>query len=121
MTLQTITYRGRVVAVASARRMFLCERLALRPIEDPERTFVIYMAAYAGDVLRGELPGPYSDEHARRYARAALIPEELVEHNLPDLERTARALQIPTSELRHARAEHNPPHPTHRSTPGALT
>ena len=58
MNLQTITYRGRVVAAASARRMYLCERLALKPVEDSERTFVIYMSAYAGDVLRGELPGP---------------------------------------------------------------
>jgi hypothetical protein len=28
-------------------------------------------------VLRGELPGPYIDENAQGYARAALIPGEL--------------------------------------------
>jgi len=119
MTLVTITYGGRVVAAASARRMFLCERLALRPVADPERTFVIYMGAYAGDVLRGELPGPYSDEQARQYARAALIPGELLEHHLPNLERTARTLQIPASELRQARAEHD--NPDQRSARGALS
>ena len=119
MHLLTITYGGRVEAAASARGMFLCLRLALRPVEDPERTLVIYMGAYAGDVLRGELPGPYSDEQARQYARVALIPEELLEHDLPDLERTARALQIPASELRQARVEHDQSLRTRRITPQA--
>jgi len=78
------------------------------------------MAAYAGDVLRGELAGPYSDEQARRYARAALIPGELLEHDLPDPELTARALRIPVTELRQARAEHVRRHPSHQSSPRRL-
>lgn len=36
------------------------------------RTFVIFMGAYAGDVLSGVLSCPYTDEDARRYARACL-------------------------------------------------
>lgn len=81
------------------------DALASRPVDDPERTFVIYMGVYAADVLRGELPSPYSDAQARRYARVALIPGELLEHDLPCLEDTARALHVPISELRQARAE----------------
>lgn len=65
---------------------------------------MIYMGFYAADVLRGELAGPYSDEQARRYARVALIPGELLEHDLCHLEDTARALHVPVSELRQARA-----------------
>ena len=69
MTLQPICYRGRTVAAATRTRFFLAEALDERPADDPERTFVIFMCAYAGDVLAGVLPGPYSDEDARRYAR----------------------------------------------------
>ena len=105
MWIQSITYRGRLVACATERGLFLCGRLASRPVSDPERTFVIYMGVYAADVLRGELPGPYSDEQARRFARVALIPDELLEHELPHLEQTARALRVPVGELRRARAE----------------
>lgn len=105
MRMQTITYRGQTVAAATVRGLFLCPRVASRPVGDPERTFVIYMGVYAADVLRGELPGPYSDEQARRYARVALIPGELLEHDLSCLEGTARALHVPVSELRQARAE----------------
>jgi hypothetical protein len=84
--------------------LFLCDRLARRPIGDPERTFVIYMGIYAADVLRGELPGTYADHDARRFAQAALVPEELADpdrlaHVGRNLERTARALQLPVAEL----------------------
>ena len=76
MTLQPITYRSRTVAAATRSRFFLAEALDERPASDPERTFVIFMCAYAGDVLSGALPGPYIDEDARRYARACLVPAE---------------------------------------------
>jgi hypothetical protein len=42
----------------------------------------------------------------RRYARAALIPGELLERDLLHLERTARVLPVPAEELRQARAEY---------------
>ncbi len=103
MTLQPVTYGGRLVACATARRFFLCDELARRPAGDPERTFVIFMCAYAGDVLRGDLRGPYTDDRARMYARAALIPEELLERPCLDLARTAAALGVPTQELVPAR------------------
>jgi hypothetical protein len=79
MTMQAIGCHGQTVAAATIRGLFLCDRLARRPIGDPERTFVIYMGVYAADVLRGELPGPYADHDARRFAQAALVPEELAD------------------------------------------
>ena len=47
---------------------------------------MIFMCAYAGDVLSGVLPGPYSDEDACRYARACLVPPELLERAELDIE-----------------------------------
>jgi hypothetical protein len=102
MNLQPITYRGRLVACVSARRYILCDELDRRPAGDPERTFVIYMAAYAADVLTGRLPGHYTDDNARKYARAALIPDELLERPCVDPMRTSLALGIPLWELAQA-------------------
>ena len=47
------------------------------------------MCAYAGDVARGELPGPYTDADARLYVRACLIPTELLERPTLDLHSAA--------------------------------
>jgi hypothetical protein len=74
--LQPLTHRGRIVAAATRSRFFLTEDLDARAPDDPERTFVIFMCAYAGDVLAGVLPGPYTDEDARHYARRCLVPPE---------------------------------------------
>lgn len=104
--IQPIRYRGRVVGAATATGLYLCRELACRPAGDPELTFVIYMAAYAADVLTAELPAPYSEHQARRYARAALIPEELLERPIPNLAVAARWLGIPCSELAEAVREH---------------
>ncbi len=105
MTIQPITYRGRTVAAATRSRFFLAEALDQRPTSDPERTFVVFMCAYAGDILSGVLPGPYTDDDARRYARACLVPLELLERAEIDIDHTARALQIPAHELQAASAE----------------
>jgi hypothetical protein len=104
MRLQTITYRGRPVACATATRFFLSDDLERLPAADPLLTFVVYMCAYAHDVLTGELLGPYTDDNARRFARAALVPEELADpdriaHTHRNLQRTARALKLPAAEL----------------------
>jgi hypothetical protein len=59
---------------------------------------VIVMYAYAGDVLAGVLPGPYSDEDTRRYARECLVPLELLERSELDVDRAVQALgSRPTS------------------------
>lgn len=103
MWLQPITYRGRVAACATSTRIFLSDELQRRPARDPELTFVLLMCCYARDVMSGELPGRYRDDHARAYARAALIPEELLERSLADPAQTARALAVPLDELLSAR------------------
>ena len=79
MDIQPVTYRGRTVAACTRDASSSPTRSSSRPPGDPELTFVLYMCAYAGDVARGELPGPYTDDDARHYARACLIPTELLE------------------------------------------
>ena len=105
MDLQTIRYRGRAVAACTRERFMLAEELEVRPAGDPELTFVLFMCLYFRDVATGQLPGPYRDADARRFARACLIPAELLER--PDLqpERAARALGVPPLELRTAQAD----------------
>lgn len=100
MTLQPIVYHGRTLAAATPQRFFLADELNGRPHDDPERRFVIYMCDYAGCVLRGTLPGPYRDIDARRYARACLIPAELLERPTLGVERAAAALAVPVVEIR---------------------
>jgi hypothetical protein len=95
-----------MVAAATRSRFFLADELDQRPVSDPERTFVIFMCAYARDVARGDLPGPYTEGDARRYARACLIPAELLERSELDIDHAAVALCVPADELRAARAEH---------------
>lgn len=111
--LQPITYRGRVVACVTRDRCLLSRDLHNRDVGDPERTFVLFMCRYAADVLRGELAGPYNDTDARRYARAALIPDEFADperasHVRRRLTSTARALGVPADELESAVASRNP-------------
>lgn len=107
MTLQAITYAGRPVAAATARRFYLAEHLAERSPEDPERTFVILMCCCARDILTGDLPGPYTDSAARAYAAAALIPTEILERPAPaGDQRLAHGLGVPLAELHAARAQH---------------
>jgi hypothetical protein len=77
-----------------------------RPAGDPELTFVIFMCVYAGEVLSGILPGPYTEQNARRYVRACLIPTELLERPRLDITAAAGWLQIPDCELCAARDEH---------------
>jgi hypothetical protein len=66
---------------------------------------VIYMCACAGLVLRAELPGSYSDKDARRFAQAGLIPGRLLASPTLEVERFARAFEIPARELAAARAD----------------
>jgi hypothetical protein len=103
MWLQPITHRGRIVACATARRVFLGAELERRRPSDPELRFVLLMCCYARDILTGVLSGPYRDEDARAYARAALIPDELHERSLLDPARTGHALGVPLCELLEAR------------------
>ena len=106
MDIQPITYRGRTVAACTRERIFLADALEHRPAGDPELTFVLYTCAYAGDIARGVLPGPYTDADARDYARACLIPAELLERPTLDVGNAAGALGVPADELQAAREQH---------------
>ena len=75
MDVQPITYCGRIVAACTGECFLLADDLSYRPPGDPELVFVVMMCSYATDIARGVLPGPFDDVDARRYARAALIPE----------------------------------------------
>lgn len=104
-----VTYRGQTVAVCTAQRFFLTDELAARPPGDPELTFVVFMCAYAIDIAAGVLPGTYHEGDARRYARACLIPDELLERSALDQRRAAHALGVPVEELRAAQRDHRRP------------
>ena len=68
----TITYQDRGVALAAPRRVWLAVHIQALPAGHPTKCVVAFMAFYARDVLRGELPGPYSDEHALLFAYVAM-------------------------------------------------
>jgi hypothetical protein len=106
MWIQPISHRGRVVACATATRVLLAAELERRRARDPELRFVLLMCHYARDILTGVLSGPYCDDDARAYARAALIPEDLLERSLLDPARTCYALGVPLCELLAARREY---------------
>jgi hypothetical protein len=57
-------------------------------------------------ILWGVLPGPYNPRDAHRYARACLIPTELLQRSGLAVDRVACALEIPACELLAAHAEH---------------
>ena len=64
------------------------------------------MALYARDVLTGELPGPYSDERARSFARLALVePSAYRAHRRRGDRELAAALGLPVAEIPHVRRE----------------
>jgi hypothetical protein len=106
MDVQPITYRGRIVAACTGECFLLADDLAYRAPGDPELVFVVAMCSYATDIAQGLLPGPFDDADAHRYARAFLIPEELLERQELDVGRAAAALGLPADELCAARAEH---------------
>ena len=96
---------GASVAACTGECFLLADDLAYRPPGDPELVFVVMMCAYASDVARGLLPGPFDNVDARRYARAALVPQELLERPELDIDRAPAALGVPARELRAARDE----------------
>lgn len=86
-------------------RCFLADDLERRAADDPELVFVTWMCAYAGDIVAGRRPGPYTDADARRYARRVLIPDELLERPPVDVGRASAALGVPVDEVLVAMAE----------------
>ncbi len=99
MGILMITYQRRPRAFCTRRRVFL--------IDDPhsgapDLPFVLAMCVYAGAVLNRRLPGPYRETDARAFARASLIPNEILERgpHAWNIDELATWLGVPKSELR---------------------
>jgi hypothetical protein len=69
----TVSHRGRLVALAAPRRLWLAADIEALPDGHPRKRLVALMVLYARNVLTGELPGPYRDEDAERFACLALL------------------------------------------------
>ena len=83
----------------------LADELLDRPPGDPGTVFVCYMCAYAREVLlRRSSPGPYTNQQTRRFAQAALIPDELLEREHINTRHAAATLAFPADELADALA-----------------
>src|SRR4051812_761960 len=95
MPTQPITYQGRIRAICTPRRVFLTAPPETALDDGP---FVLAMCLYAGAVLNGHVPAPYREIDARAFARALLIPPELLERPLPCPEQPAIALGVPVHE-----------------------
>lgn len=96
-----IHYRGELAGFAGATRASLVEAYAHLPPEHPDRRFVLAMAAYASAIANGNVPGPYTDTDAERYARTFLISGPL---DGPD-EKLAERYGIPVDQIAAARKE----------------
>ena len=70
----TLSYHGQTVALAARARFWLAAHIEALPTGHPDKQHVCFMALYARDVLIGQLPGPYSDDDADRFAHRALKP-----------------------------------------------
>jgi hypothetical protein len=76
----TVSHRGRLVALAAPRRFWLAADIEALPDGHPRKRFVAFMVLYARDVLTGQLPGPYNDADAERFARLALMERQVDVH-----------------------------------------
>jgi hypothetical protein len=101
-----VTYDGAPAALVGVRQMsFLGEIRHFTP-GHPTVRVVTYMAHYAGLVLAGELPGPYTDEDAERFTRLALIdPDQLARLADRSHEAVAAQFRVPVGQVQRARAE----------------
>jgi hypothetical protein len=70
----SVTYRGRLVAAATAERTYVSAPLLERGTDGCKLRFVLAMCLYAMDVDAGVLPGPHSEDAAAMFARACLMP-----------------------------------------------
>lgn len=97
-----IRYGDDIVAVASSSRL----HITLEQPTEQLRRFLTLMGRYAADVETGELPGPYNDQHAERYARAALIPDEdFVQLGSQSDEALAAHFEVPLEQIAQKRVD----------------
>lgn len=79
---------------------FLSPALDASADDDPGKVFVAAMCLFAGQVMTGGAPGPYSDERAAAWARCLLLPagELAAFAEYPD-EAIAEALCLPQQQV----------------------
>ena len=107
MRTTTLSYEQRTVALASREQFWLAAHIEALPDGHPTKRIVTFMALYARDVLTGELPGPYSDDRARSFARLALTePNAYHAHRRRRDSELADVLGLPVSEIPDLRREH---------------
>jgi hypothetical protein len=96
----TLSYQGQTVALAARARFWLAAHIEALPAGHPDRRHVCFMALYARDVLTGELPGPYNDDDADRFARLALQTDARTGTDNHDLAGRSRADCAPSPRCR---------------------
>jgi hypothetical protein len=64
----TITQAGATVALAGRERFWLAAHIEALPDGHLRKRHVCFMAMYASDILNGQMPGPYTDADADRFA-----------------------------------------------------
>ncbi len=67
-----LTHEGRPAALAAPDRFWLAAHIEALPRAHPTKCHVCFMAVYARDVLTGQMPGPYTDHNADRFAHLVL-------------------------------------------------
>jgi len=106
MSAHAVSYRGRLVAVATRERVYLAPHVAVLEDDHPVRRMVLAMALCACDMLEGTLPGPLTEPLARAYARALLIPDdELVARWYWSDPAVAEHFAVPLEEIAPARRD----------------
>lgn len=106
MSSTLVQYQGVPAALVNARRLSFLGDVRHLPPGHPIVRVVTHMAFYAQLVLLGEMPGPYYDEDAERFARFALIdPDELVERAAEDDTALAARFRVPIQEVARSRQE----------------
>ena len=114
-----VTYNGHIVGVCTARRAHLTDDVDVELDGEPVGPFFLAMCVYAMEILRDPRLPRYTERRARRFARAMLIPAELLEH-LGDFDTlaVARWLGMPARELEAAAHDRRRcPHTAHAPAP----
>ncbi len=102
----TLTHQDRPAALAAPTRVWLAAHIEALPTGHPRKRFVAFMAFYARDILTDNIPGPYSDKNAERFARLVLIdPAVIAAHPDADDKQLAQLLQVPVEQLQEYRTE----------------
>lgn len=101
-----ITYDTHPVAMAGRHQFWLTQSVELLPDGHPLKRMTVFMCAFARDVLMGEVPGPYSDDRAARFAREVMLPprEFIAMSHEEDID-LALHFQVPLREVGVRRAE----------------